>query len=55
MHHDIATAPEYFDKVILINQRLIAYGDTFSTLTKENIEQTYKAQLSLLNRVGQFD
>lgn len=55
VHHDIATAHEYFDKVILINQRLIAYGDTFSTLTKENIEQTYKAQLSLLNRVGQFD
>ncbi len=55
VHHDIATAPEYFDKVILINQRLIAYGDLYSTLTKENIEHTYKAQLSLLNRIGQFD
>ena len=55
VHHDLTTASEYFDKVILINQRLIAYGDTQSTLTKENIEHTYRAQLSLLNRIGQFD
>ena len=28
IHHDLASVDEYFDQVVLINQRLIAYGPT---------------------------
>ena len=33
VHHDLSTVPEYFDRVILLNQRLIACGDTATTFT----------------------
>ena len=52
VHHDLATAEEYFDKVILLNQRLIIYGDTSEVFTKENIAKTYASQLNILHHVG---
>jgi len=48
VHHDLATVKAYFDQVILINQRLIAYGDTEATFVSENIAKTYGAQQTLL-------
>lgn len=55
VHHDLSTVPEYFDKVILLNQRLIAYGDTDTTFTQENITKTYSSQLPILHQTGMFD
>lgn len=52
VHHDLATAEEYFDKVILLNQRLIIYGDTSEVFTKENIAKTYASQLNILHHVA---
>jgi ABC-type Mn2+/Zn2+ transport system ATPase subunit len=52
VHHDLSTVNEYFSKVILLNQRLIAYGDTTSTFTQENIKKCYGPQLTLLQDVG---
>ncbi|MCL4116682.1 UNVERIFIED_CONTAM: hypothetical protein GTU68_047681 [Idotea baltica] len=52
IHHDLATVESYFDHVVLINQRLIAYGETKLTFTPENIEATYKAQLPILHKTG---
>lgn len=52
VHHDLPTVPAYFDQVILINQRLIAYGDTDTTFVKENIAKTYGAQHALLLEAG---
>jgi len=52
VHHDLATADDYFDKVILLNQRLITYGDTSKVFTKENIAKTYASQLNILHEVG---
>ncbi len=52
IHHDLSTVEAYFDRVILINQRLIAEGDTKLTFTPENIDRTYKAQLSILHKTG---
>jgi len=53
VHHDLATVKDYFDQVILINQRLVAYGDTETTFVKENIAKTYGAQHTLLLEAGQ--
>lgn len=52
VHHDLATVTEYFDKVILLNQRLIAYGDTQTTFTDENIGKAYRSQLPILHKTG---
>ncbi len=52
VHHDLSTVEQYFDKVILLNQRLIAYGDTDTTFTKENIAKAYGGQLPILHKTG---
>ena len=55
VHHDLSTVEEYFDKVILLNQRLIAYGDTNNTFTKENIAKAYGGQLPILHKTGMIE
>ncbi|MEL7221821.1 MAG: metal ABC transporter ATP-binding protein [Bacteroidota bacterium] len=55
VHHDLSTVPAYFDQVILLNQRLIAYGPTASTFTQENIAKAYSGQLPILHRTGMID
>ncbi len=52
VHHDLATVEAYFDRVIMLNQRLIAYGDTKFVFTEENINKTYSAQLPILHKTG---
>ena len=52
VHHDLSTVEKYFSKVILLNQRLIAYGDTKSTFTQENISKAYGSQLTILHKTG---
>ena len=52
VHHDLSTVHAYFDKVILLNQRLIAVGDTEETFTEENIAKAYGGQLPILQKTG---
>lgn len=52
VHHDLSTVPAYFDKVILLNQRLIAFGNTEDTFTEENIAKAYGGQLPILQKTG---
>lgn len=52
VHHDLSTVHAYFDKVILLNQRLIAFGDTEDTFTEENIAKAYGGQLPILQKTG---
>ena len=52
VHHDLSSVKNYFDKVILLNQRLIAVGDTNTTFTEENISKAYGAQLPILHKTG---
>jgi manganese/zinc/iron transport system ATP- binding protein len=41
VHHDLQTAAEYFDWVVLLNVRVIASGPTAITLTLQNLQRTY--------------
>ncbi|MBC1935367.1 metal ABC transporter ATP-binding protein [Listeria grandensis] len=41
VHHDFHKVARYFDEIILLNKQLIAYGETGSTFTEENILKTY--------------
>ena len=52
VHHDLSSVENYFDKVILLNQRLIAYGDTKTTFTPENMAKAYGPQLTILHKTG---
>lgn len=52
VHHDLSTVPSYFDQVVLLNQRLIASGDTATTFTEENIAKAYGGQLPILQKTG---
>ncbi len=49
VHHDLRTVPTYFDHVILLNMRLVAYGPTATTFTPENLQKTYGGRLAILD------
>jgi len=55
VHHDLATVRKYFDKVILLNQRMIAYGDTETVFNEENIARAYGGQLPVLHKMGNIE
>lgn len=48
VHHDLQTVREYFDWVILLNMRVVAYGPTEEVFTPENLQKTYGGKLTLL-------
>ena len=52
VHHDLQSVPQYFDWIIMLNTRLIAYGPTETTFTQENLHETYGGKLTLLTDVG---
>jgi manganese/zinc/iron transport system ATP- binding protein len=43
VHHDIVTAPTYFDWALLLNKKPIAYGPIEEVLTQYNFAQVYGA------------
>lgn len=53
VHHDIASALQYFDYAILLNTRLIAAGKAAEVLSQEQLSKAYGAKLSILDAVGQ--
>lgn len=53
IHHDLAKVPDYFDRLIMVNQRLVAVGDTSEVFTDENIAKTYSARLTILQKSDQ--
>ncbi|MGB3307790.1 MAG: metal ABC transporter ATP-binding protein [Thermomicrobiales bacterium] len=48
VHHDLESAPEYFDWLILLNVRLIASGPFAQTFTPGNLAEAYGGKLSML-------
>ncbi len=45
VHHDLHEVEEYFDKIIILNKKLIAFGDVSDTFTTENIRSAYGSSL----------
>lgn len=52
VHHDLGTAADYFDEVVLVNMRVVAAGPTAATLTWENLQKTYGGGLNILSEVA---
>jgi manganese/zinc/iron transport system ATP- binding protein len=49
VHHDLQTVPDYFDRVILLNMRVVAHGPVGEVFTNENLQKTYGGRLTLLD------
>lgn len=45
-HHDLVSAPDIFDTVLLLRRRMLAYGATARTLTDENINRLFDTPVS---------
>ncbi|NWK56567.1 metal ABC transporter ATP-binding protein [Verrucomicrobiaceae bacterium N1E253] len=52
VHHDLQTASDYFDRLMLLNMRLLAYGRTEEVFTPELLQKTYGGRLTLLSEVA---
>lgn len=48
VHHDLQTAEDYFDWILLLHLRKIAFGPTENVFTIENLQKTYGGRLTFL-------
>lgn len=51
VHHDLTTAREYFDRLVLLNMRVVASGPTDEVFTVDLLQKTYGGRLTLLSDV----
>lgn len=52
VHHDLQTARQFFDYMVLLNTRLIATGTTDEVFTADFLSQAYGGQLNILSKVA---
>jgi len=45
VHHDLASAAEYFDRLLLLKQRLYAYGPPEAVLHEDLLSEVYEGKL----------
>jgi manganese/zinc/iron transport system ATP- binding protein len=53
VHHDLETAKKYFDMLMLLNMRLVAFGPTEAVFTPELLQKTYGGRLTILADVAE--
>jgi manganese/zinc/iron transport system ATP- binding protein len=51
VHHDLESAPDYFDWLVLLNVRVIAAGPFDETFTPENLVKTYGGRMHRLTQL----
>ncbi len=52
VHHDLQTARQFFDHIILLNTRLIAAGPTEAVFQEEFLREAYGGQLTILSSIA---
>ncbi|HEX6987053.1 MAG TPA: metal ABC transporter ATP-binding protein [Planctomycetaceae bacterium] len=52
VHHDLDTVPTYFDDVLLLNRRAVAFGPVAETFTPANLKAAYGGKVAVLDRVA---
>lgn len=53
VHHDLPTARNYFDMLLLLNMRVVAFGKTEEVFTYELLQKTYGGRLTILSEVAE--
>jgi manganese/zinc/iron transport system ATP- binding protein len=54
VHHDLQSAADYFNWILLVNTRLVASGPTKEVFTPEMLRETYGGKLTVLTKVGEI-
>ncbi len=54
VHHDLLTVEEYFDWVIILNTRLIAFGPVSEVFTKENLRLAFGKHQNLFDEAAEL-
>lgn len=52
VHHDLGSAREYFDMMLLLNMRVVAFGKTKDVFTGELLQKTYGGRLTVLSEIA---
>ncbi len=52
VHHDLSSVSTYFDRIVLLNQRLVSVGTIEQAFTPEFIAKAYGGQLPILHQTG---
>ena len=52
VHHDLASAKEYFDQLLLLNMRKVAFGSVSEVYTHELLQKTYGGKLAVLSEMA---
>jgi manganese/zinc/iron transport system ATP- binding protein len=52
VHHDLHSGKDFFDWVVMLNTRIVAFGKKEDVFTEENLKNTYGAKLHILNKVA---
>ncbi|MBI4658402.1 MAG: ABC transporter ATP-binding protein [Verrucomicrobia bacterium] len=52
VHHDLPTARNYFDMLLLLNMRVVAFGPTEQVFTHDLLQATYGGRLTILSEVA---
>ena len=53
VHHDLPTARTYFDMLLLLNMRVVAFGPTEKVFTNDLLQATYGGRLTILSDVAE--
>ena len=53
VHHDLPTARNYFDMLLLLNMRVVAFGPTESVFKVDLLQNTYGGRLTILSDVAE--
>jgi manganese/zinc/iron transport system ATP- binding protein len=53
VHHDLPSARTYFDRLLLLNMRVVACGPTKEVFTMDLLQQTYGGRLTILSEVAE--
>ncbi|MFQ3576142.1 MAG: zinc ABC transporter substrate-binding protein [Cytophagales bacterium] len=54
IHHDLGKVKDYFDSVIMINRRLVAFGPTSEVFNDKNISEAYGGRPSILDEADKL-
>lgn len=52
VHHDLPTARNYFDSLLLLNMRLVAFGPVDEVFREDLLQRAYGGRLTILSEVA---
>lgn len=54
IHHDLSKVEQYFDDLVLLNRRVVAFGKVEEVFIEENIQKVFSSQLPLLQEKDKY-